>query len=279
MSPPTLQRRVRLRVEKLSVSYGQEETWALDDLSLEIYEREFLAVVGPNGSGKSTLLRALSGVLPPRARAGGEGRGRGGAIYLDFRRLEELPPREVARVIAAVEQEPHVGFDFAVREVVEWGRHPHRGRLSPWTAHDEEAVRRALSLFRLEELAERSITELSGGERRRVFLAMALAQEPQILLLDEPTAHLDLRYQLEILELVRRLVNEEGLTAVAALHDLNAALRYADRVAVLARGRLVACGPPREVLTPELVCQVWGVKAEVLAHNGYTFVLPVVSSP
>ena len=261
--------KVRLRVEGLSFSYGGE-TRALRDVSLEVYEREFLAVVGPNGSGKSTLLRALSGVLPTQ--------GRTGTIYLDFHRLEDLPPRERARQLAALEQEPQVGFDFTVRELVEWGRHPHRGRLSPWTARDEEAVRRALQLLRLEGFAERGITELSGGERRRVFLAMALAQEPHILLLDEPTAHLDLRYQLEILELIRQLVDEANRTAVAALHDLNAALRYADRVAVLARGRLVACGPPREVLTPELVRNVWGVEAEVLSHNGHAFVLPVSSA-
>ncbi len=272
MSPRTPKAKARLRVEGLSFSYPHGgEVQALRDVSLEVYEREFLAVLGPNGSGKSTLLRALSGVLPTR--------GRTGAVYLDFRRLEELTPRELARQLAAVEQEPHVEFDFTVRELVEWGRHPHRGRLSPWTEHDERAVRRALRLLRLEELEGRGIGELSGGERRRVFLAMALAQEPQILLLDEPTVHLDLRYQLEILELARQWVDEEGIAVVAALHDLNGALRYADRVAVLSRGHLVACARPHEVLTPKLIRKVWEVEAEVIPYKRYALVVPVLRLP
>jgi iron complex transport system ATP-binding protein len=256
----------KIRVERLAFAYGGVP--ALRDVTLEISSGELLALVGPNGSGKSTLLKVLSGVLRPRR----------GVAYLDLQELGKLPPREVARKLAVLEQEPYVGFDFTVRELVGWGRHPHRGRLDPWRERDERAVQRALQLMGLEALAERLISELSGGERRRVFLAIALAQEPEILLLDEPTAHLDLKYQLEILELIRRLVDDEGLAVVAALHDLNWAARYADRVALLSQGQLMAYGSPLEILTPQLIRAVWDVEVEVVRQNGSLWLVPRASA-
>ncbi len=252
----------KIHVEGLSFAYNGVP--ALEDILLEIEQGELLALVGPNGSGKSTLLKLIAGVL----------RAKHGVVYLDLQEITKLPPREIARRLAALEQERHVGFDFTVREIVEWGRHPHRGRLAPWTERDERAVQNALTLMGLEALSGRLISELSGGERQRVFLAMALAQEPEVLLLDEPTAHLDLKYQLELLELIRRLVDDDGLTVVAALHDLNWAARYADRVAVLSQGRLVACGPPPEIFTPELIRKVWKVTVQVIESPGGLWICP-----
>ena len=254
---------MRLAAEALEVDY--DGVPALKGVSLSVRAGELLALVGPNGSGKTTLLKALAGVRRPKR----------GVVYLDCRELAALPPREVARRVAALEQAPTVGFDFTVRELVEWGRHPHRPRLGPWTARDERAVQDALQRLGLEGLESRPISGLSGGERRRVFLAMALAQEPEVLLLDEPTAHLDLKHQLEVFERVRRLVEENGLAVVAALHDLNWALRYADRVAVLERGRLVACGPPLDVLQPELVRRVWGVRVQIVSTEDGPWLCPL----
>lgn len=255
----------KIVIDGAAFAYDSDGVPALEEVSLEIERGELLALVGPNGSGKSTLLKLISGVL----------RAERGAVHLDLQEIENLSPGEVARKLAALEQERHVGFDFTVREIVEWGRHPHRGRLDPWRERDERAVGRALRLMGLEAFAGRLISELSGGERQRVFLAMALAQEPEVLLLDEPTAHLDLKYQLEILGLVRRLVDEDGLTVIAALHDLNWAARYADRAAVLSQGRLVACGPPHEVFTPELVREVWGVEVRVVRQEGAPWLIPL----
>jgi iron complex transport system ATP-binding protein len=250
-----------IRIQELSFAYDSVPT--LEGITLEISRGELLALVGPNGSGKSTLLKLISGVLRPKW----------GAVYLDLQPIDRLSPKEIARRLAALEQERSVGFEFTVRELVEWGRHPHRGRLERWRGCDERAVRRALQLMGLEELEERLVSELSGGERQRVFLTMALAQEPQILLLDEPTAHLDLKYQLEIIELVRALA-EEGLTVIVAMHDLNWAARYADRAAVLSKGHLVACGPPAEIFTPELIREVWGVEVEIVSRNDNLLILP-----
>jgi len=252
--------KIRLR----GLSFAYDGVPALADVTLEIEAGEWLVLVGPNGSGKSTLLRLISGVLRPK----------GGTVFLDFCELAKLSPKQLAQRLAALEQERSVGFDFTVRELVEWGRLPHQGWLGPWREGDERAVRKALRLMGLEALAERPLSGLSGGERQRVFLAMALAQEPEILLLDEPTAHLDLKYQLEILGLIRRLVDGEGLTVISALHDLNWAARYGDRAAVLCEGRLVACGPPAEVFTAELVRKVWGVTVEVVRREGALWLVP-----
>lgn len=258
-----------VRVEDLTFAYDGRP--ALEEIRLEIEPGELLALCGPNGSGKTTLLRALSGVLRPQK----------GVVYFDFaggeaRPLSGLKPKELACLLAAVEQEAHVAFDFTVRELVSLGRLPHVGRLRPLTACDHQAVEEAMKRVGVFEFAERSVQELSGGERRRVFLALALAQQPRILLLDEPTAHLDLRYQIEIMQLLRKLT-EQGLTVIAAVHDLNLAARYCDRVAVLCRGRLMACGPPAEALTPERIQEIWRVDVEILFREGGLWVLPLPS--
>lgn len=258
-----------VRIANLTFSYDGRP--ALERITLEIHPGELLALIGPNGSGKTTLLRALSGVLRPQ----------GGAVYLDFtggniRPISAIRPKELARLLAALEQETHVAFDFTVEELVSLGRLPHLHKLSPLSTHDRQAVEEAMRRVGVLEFAQRSVQELSGGERRRAFLALALAQKPQILLLDEPTAHLDLKYQIEIMELVRRLT-KQGLGVIAALHDLNLAARYADRVAVLCQGRLMACGIPAEVLTLKLIQEVWGVDVEILSRQGGLWILPLPS--
>lgn len=241
---------MRVSIENVNFAYNGKPT--LSDVDLEIYPGEILTVLGPNGSGKSTLLKTISGVLAPQR----------GAIYLGDDDVARLSLKDLAQRIAALEQEHGLGFDFTVRELVEWGRIPYRGRLSRWRESDEWAVQAAIEATCLDNLADRSVHELSGGEAQRAFLALALAQEPAVLLLDEPTAHLDLRYQVEILDLVRSLA-DAGLTVVVAIHDLNLALRYADRVAVLDEGHLVASGPSREVLTESLIGDVWQVNVRI----------------
>ncbi len=254
---------MRIKVEKLTFAYDGKPV--LREVTLEVRPGEVLALVGPNGSGKSTLLRNIAGALRPHT----------GAVYLDFKRVPDFTPKELARRLAAVEQDRHVGFDFTVKELVELGRLPHLGRFQRLREADREAVARALRLAGIEGLAERPLSTLSGGERQRVFLAMALAQEPEVLLLDEPTAHLDVSYQLEFMELVRERAHA-GLTVVMALHDLNLAARYADRIGLLREGRLRALGPPEEVLTPELLREVFGVTVRVHRDpTGGLFIAPL----
>jgi len=258
-----------VRIENLTFSYDGRP--ALEKITLDVKPAELLALIGPNGSGKTTLLRALSGALCPKR----------GAVYLDFtggdiRPVSVIKPKELGRLLAALEQETHVAFDFTVRELVSLGRLPHLHKLSPLSSRDRQVVEEAMMRVGVLEFAEQSVQELSGGERRRAFLALALAQEPQILLLDEPTAHLDLKYQLEIMELVRGLT-KQGLAVIAALHDLNLAARYADRVAVLCRGRLRAGGLPAEVLTLKLIREVWGVDVKILSGEGGLWILPLPS--
>lgn len=259
---------MKLGVKDLTYSYDGRPV--LQGVSLEVQAGELLAIVGPNGSGKTTLLRAISGVLSPQS----------GAVYIGFSDqswlLSKLVPRELARLLAAVEQEIHTAFDFTVWEAVSLGRLPHLHKLKPFSAHDRHMLEEAMERVGIARFAERSIYSLSSGERQRVFLAMALAQEPKILLLDEPIAHLDLKYQLEIMELIGSLA-DQGLAVVAALHDLNFAARYADRVAVLSQGQLVACGPPRQVLTEELIYKVWGVETHVLENSEGFLIIPVAA--
>ncbi len=251
-----------IRLENVHVGY--DGRLVLHDLSLEIAPGEIFGLVGPNGSGKTTLLRAISGRLPPHA----------GAIYLDCRRLNELSPRELARELAALEQEISCSFDFTVREIVELGRLPHRQRWQRLSPKDREIVVRALTLTHTLEFADRAIHSLSSGERQRVWLALALAQEPRVLLLDEPTAHLDLSYQIEIMDLIRSLAQSD-LTVLVSLHDLNLALRYTDRIAVLSEGRVLALGEPERVLTEELIERVFRTRVRIVNGTGERYIVAV----
>jgi iron complex transport system ATP-binding protein len=223
----------------------------LAGVSFRLAAGEFVALLGPNGAGKSTLLRTMAGLLPY-----------GGDLRLDGRALSDWPPAERARRVAYVEQAPSLSFALTVRDVVALGRSPHRGWLASLTPHDGSRVEAAMADADVISLAGRPATALSGGERQRVALARALAQDTPTLLLDEPTAHLDVRHQLSLMNLAASLT-ASGRTVVAAFHDIALAARCARRLLVLDRGRLVADGPAAEVLTPSLFRTVFGVDAEV----------------
>ncbi len=227
----------------------------LHDLRFTVEAGEWVALVGPNGSGKTTLLRTLGGLLP-----------HAGALALGGQPVRSWTPRALARRLAFVRQQPGLAFGFRVEEFVLLGRAPHRGWLEGFAAADRERARAALAELGLADFAERSVETLSGGEQQRVQLAQALAQEADILLLDEPTAHLDVHHQFDGMDRVAAL--RPRRTVVAAFHDLAFAARYADRLLVLDRGHLVADGTPRAVLTPALIRDVFRMDADVSSAEG-----------
>ena len=223
----------------------------LHGLDFAVEAGTWVGLLGPNGSGKTTLLRALAGVLPYQGR-----------LDLDGRAVRAWKPRALARRLAVLRQTTPLSFDFSVEELVLLGRTAHKGWLDRYDAADRARVREALAHVDLDAFARRSVLALSGGERQRVLLAQALVQESDLLLLDEPTAHLDVHYQFEFLDVVRALV-AAGRTVIAVFHDLEQAARYADHLLVLDQGRLVADGPPRHVLTEALLASVFRMRARV----------------
>ena len=241
----------------------------LRDVDLALQCGELVALLGPNGSGKTTLLKILCGILSPRA----------GQVQWQSGNLLALHRREIARRIALVPQELNVPFAFTVREMVSLGRTPHIRPMLGESARDRDAIDRALELTETRSLAERVFGELSGGERQRVVIAMALAQEPQVLLLDEPTVHMDINHQVEVLDLIRRLNRERGLTVLATMHDLNLAALYFDRLILLGPGRIVIEGSPREVLSKERVQAVFGADVLVQPHPTCANVPQIVLLP
>ena len=225
----------------------------LGGLTFGVNAGERVALVGPNGAGKTTLLRAITGLVPYT-----------GHLALDDREVRAWPPRERARAVALVRQQADLAVDFTVAEVVAFGRAPHLGWTEALREGDRDRVAAALDALDVGDLADRPVTHLSGGEQQRTLLAQALAQDAPLLLLDEPTAHLDVRHQLDLMGRVAALA-EAGRTVVAAVHDLELAARFADRLWVLDGGRLGADGPPEAVLTPALLRDVFGVEADVEA--------------
>jgi len=260
---------MRLRVESVSFSYDGSVR-AVDSIDLSVEAATSVALVGPNGSGKSTLLNLASGALRPL-----EGR-----VLLEGVPISTLNSRQLARRMAMVAQERPLGFDFTVREVVAMGRIPHTGRFSRESKADRCAIGEAMALCDIEDLSARSIRAVSGGERQRVFLSMALAQRPETLLLDEPTTHLDLRHQVQFMTIVQDRV-QAGTAAAISIHDLSLAAQTCDRIALLAAGRLEALGDPKRILTQENVEQVFGVPVDVGHHrsDGPPYVIPRLSGP
>jgi iron complex transport system ATP-binding protein len=238
------------------LTVGYHDRRVLDAVSLEIGRSEFCGLLGPNGSGKSTLLRTLAGVL--RAWAG-----RAELFGVD---VSTLSPRAIARRVAVIPQGVAMLFPFTVREIVAMGRHPHLGRFQRESPRDRQAIDEALEETDTAALAGRPVDELSGGERQRVVIARALAQEPELILLDEPTTHLDVNHQIEVFELLARLNRERALTVLAVSHEVNVCAEYCRRLILLKAGRVVADGSPAELVTPELIREVYDAPVHVLAN-------------
>lgn len=252
-----------IKAQNICVSINDKEI--VHNLSLEIPEGKVTAIIGPNGCGKSTTLKALSRILPYK-----------GSVTFKGSEMSALSQREFAKSLAILTQSPQAPSDLTVNDLVEMGRFPHRGFLGRGGKDDKEHVEWALAQTGVTAMRNRLLNTLSGGERQRAWIAMALAQRPEVLLLDEPTTYLDICHQLEIMQLIGRLNQELGLTVVMVVHDLNHAIMYADHVVVVKAGKLVTSGAPREIITAELLAEVFKVKAdEFVLSNDLRALVPV----
>ncbi|MEU6710540.1 ABC transporter ATP-binding protein [Nonomuraea sp. NPDC046802] len=260
---PALTAASRLSGTSLTLAYDQRVV--ATDLDVAIPDASFTVIIGPNACGKSTLLRALARMLRPRT----------GAVHLDGSVITSLPSKEVARRLGLLPQSSIVPDGITVADLVARGRYPHQRLMRQWSKADEAAVSEAMRATDVTELAERIVDELSGGQRQRVWLAMALAQETPILLLDEPTTFLDISHQIEVLDLCADL-HEAGRTMVAVLHDLNQACRYATHLIVMRAGKIVAEGDPTEIVTADLVRQVFDLRCEIIEdpQTGTPLIVP-----
>lgn len=242
----------RLRGDQLTLGYGKKII--ADNLSVAIPDGHFTAIIGPNGCGKSTLLRTLSRLMTPRQ----------GHVFLDGEHIQRYASKEVARRIGLLAQNATTPGDITVQELVARGRYPHQPLFARWRKEDEEAVTRAMAATGVLELAAQSVDTLSGGQRQRAWIAMVLAQETQIMLLDEPTTWLDISYQIDLLELLSALNREQGYTLAAVLHDLNQACRYATHLIALRDGRIVAEGAPKAIVTADLIERIYGLRCTII---------------
>lgn len=242
----------QLHTSQLTLAYDQ--AIIIHEMDVAIPGGRITALVGPNGCGKSTLLRGLARLLIPR----------GGAAFLDGKAIHQTPTRELARQLGILPQSPTAPEGLTVRELVAQGRYPHQSWFQQWSADDEAAVVRALELTGMTGLADRPVDALSGGQRQRAWVAMTLAQETQVILLDEPTTFLDLAHQIEVLHLLERLNRDEGRTIIMVVHDLNHATRHAHYLVALKDGAVAAAGPPVDVVTPALLRMVFGVEGAVV---------------
>ena len=238
---------MEILAKAVRMAFGSKEI--LKDMDFTLRDKEFVGIIGPNGSGKSTFLKCVYRVLNPT----------GGEILFDGKRLDELSYRESALKLAVVAQHNTYSFDFSVLEVVLMGRSPHKKMLERDNQEDYQIARRALDVVGLAAFEKRSFSTLSGGEQQRVILARALTQQTECLVLDEPTNHLDIKYQLQIMDIVKSL----GLTVVAAVHDLNIATMYCDRLVALKDGQVVGVGTPRQLLTEQFIYDMYGVRSKV----------------
>ena len=254
----------RLIAEDLSLGY--HDRTVISELDLTVPPGEITAVVGANACGKSTLLQSMSRLLAPR----------GGQVLLDGKAVHRIPAKELARTLGLLPQSPIAPEGITVADLVGRGRHPHQKLLARWSAADDEAVAEALEATGTVELADRPVDELSGGQRQRVWVAMALAQRTDLLLLDEPTTFLDVSHQIEVLDLLTDLNATRGTTIVMVLHDLNLAARYADHLIAITGGGVHAAGAPGEVLTADMVAEVFGLASEIITDpiSGKPLMLP-----
>lgn len=244
-----------LALKDVAISYSDRVI--IKDLSLEVKKGEILSIIGPNGTGKSTILKAISKRISVDS----------GEIMFDHTAITDLSIKDISKLMCMVSQSNTSPQDMTVKELVTYGRLPYKKWYERMTDKDEEIVEWSLKQTHMLNYSDRFVYQLSGGEAQRAWLAMALAQKPQILLLDEPTTYLDIGHQLEVLELIKRLNEQLNITVIMVLHDLNHAAQYSDTVCVIHEGRMKACGPPAEVLTTELISDVYGVESEIDIHN------------
>ena len=252
---------MKLKIKEVEFSYTSVPI--LKDVCIELAVSEMLGVVGPNGAGKSTLIKCIDRILKPQR----------GSILLDGRDIKEMRLMELAKKMGYIPQSGHHSFPATVFDTVLMGRRPHLS----WRAseRDIEKVLETLQMLNIEELAMRDINELSGGQLQKVFLARALAQGPDVLLLDEPTSNLDIKHQLEVMDIIKNIVREKKISAIMAIHDLNLASRYADRIIMMNSGKIFAAGNPNSVLTPDNIKWVYGVEATVNYNDGRPYIVPI----
>ncbi len=246
-----------IRAEGITLGYGDKRI--IEDLDIHIPAGSFCSVIGPNGCGKSTLVKGLSRNLKLLS----------GSVEINNTSLRSFDTKLLAKKLAYVAQAPHIPDQFAVKELVAHGRFPHLHWMGRLTAHDHEVIAWAMEMTEISRYAERELTQLSGGERQRAWIAMALAQEAEILLMDEPTTYLDIAHQFQTLELVDRLQKETNRTVLMVLHDLNQAARYSDKIFVMHEGRLVAQGRPEEIMTSELLQDVFSIETRIIRDEDH----------
>lgn len=254
-----------MKVKDLSFAYGKNQV--LKGVSLEIEEGKVTTIMGANGCGKSTLFSLMTKNLDARK----------GDIYLKGKNIKNLNLREFAKKVAIVQQYNRAADDITVEKLISFGRTPHKKMMQGNSAEDEEKIRWAMEVTNLTEYRDREVSRLSGGQRQRVWIAMALAQGTKTLFLDEPTTYLDIRYQIEILQLVRKLNREFGMTIIMVLHDINQAIGYSDCIIGLKEGKVLAAGVPEKVITKETIQQLYGIEMEVLQMEGRTFVMEQIA--
>ena len=252
---------VKLKIKDVEFSYASVPI--LKDVCIELAASEMLGVVGPNGAGKSTLLRCIDRILKPQR----------GSILLDEREIKEMSRMELARKMGYIPQSSAQVFPATVFDTVLMGRRPHIGWRS--SEKDMKKVLETLQLLNIKSFAMRDINELSGGQQQKVFIARALTQEPDVLLLDEPTSNLDIKHQLEVMDIIKNIVREKGIAAIMAIHDLNLASRYADRIVMMNGGEIFDAGDAAAVLTPENIKHVYDVEVEVPNHGGRPYIVPI----
>lgn len=253
-----------LRFEHVTLGYGERDV--IKDFSCSIEEGEFVSLIGPNGSGKSTLIHAITGMLPCKS----------GEIYIKGRNIKSMTSRERAQITAVVPQNFQVNFAFKAKEIVAMGRHPFLKRMQSETEEDYRIIDEALAETGTLHLRERKVTQLSGGERQRIIISSALAQQPQLLIVDEPTNHLDIQYNLEVMQLMRRLNKEKGITIFAVLHDINMASRFSDRIIVLNNGEKIEDGKARDIIKEDILKPVYKIDL-VVRDNPLTDAAEIVA--
>ncbi|UTC66515.1 MULTISPECIES: ABC transporter ATP-binding protein [unclassified Treponema] len=251
-----------LRIENLSLSYGEKHV--VQNLNLRVKKGQVVSIIGPNASGKSTILKSIAGIIKPA----------GGKIFIEEKDISKMDSKRLAQKVSILLQQNRTPDDISVEELVYFGRYPRKKWFEGFESSDKKIIEEVMRLTNTLSLRDKTLEKLSGGERQRAWIAMALAQEPDILLFDEPTTYLDLAHQIEFLELVNRLNRETGVTAVLVLHDLNQAARYGNYLFAMKDGRLFAQGSPQEVLTPQNILSIYKIEADIINRSDRLVVIP-----